>query len=112
MGEQQIDSEKLSLEVTRRAGCPSFDVIKMFAGTTAGDRAVLGEKITGWLAANGHLVVIDREITQSSDNEFHCVTVTLFCVFRPGIEKRTDFMRRHSDTTKPAKPDRSRSRSR
>jgi hypothetical protein len=84
----------------------------MFAGTTAGDRSVLGEKITGWLAANNHLVVVDREITQSSDNEFHCVTVTLFCTFRPGIEKRTDFMRRHSDATKPPTPDRSRSRPR
>ncbi len=106
MGEQENDSEELQVEVNRRAGCPNFDVLKVFAGTTAGDRAVLGEMITGWLAANSHLVVVDREITQSSDNEFHCLTVTLFCIFRPGIEKRTDFMRRHMDMTKPKRPDR------
>lgn len=97
MDERQADSGNLQSKVTRRHGCPNFDVVKMFAATKAKDREVLGETITGWLAANNHLVVTDREITQSSDNEFHCVTVTLFCSFHHGIDKRSDHMRRHAD---------------
>lgn len=56
-----------------------FDVVKVFSATKAVDREQLGEKITDWLARETNLHVVDKIVTQSSDSEFHCLTVTLFC---------------------------------
>jgi hypothetical protein len=39
---------------------------------------VMGEKITTWLKENPNVEIIDKEVTQSSDKEFHCLTITLF----------------------------------
>ena len=51
---------------------------KVFSATKARDRAALDERINDWLAANTDLDVVDLVITLSSDNEFHCLTFTLF----------------------------------
>ena len=51
--------------------------------TKAKDRDELGEHVTRWLRANGDLEVVDRTVMQSSDNEFHCLTVVLFYRTRP-----------------------------
>lgn len=55
-----------------------FTGVKVFSTTLARDREVMGEKITQWLKDNPNLEIVDKEITQSSDKEFHCLTVTLF----------------------------------
>ncbi len=55
-----------------------FDGIKVFSATKAKDREEMGEVITRWLDAHPGLVPIDREVTQSSDREFHCLTITIF----------------------------------
>jgi len=55
-----------------------FNGVMVFSATKARDRDELGEKITDWLRANPKAEVIDKAITQSSDNEFHCLTITLF----------------------------------
>ena len=55
-----------------------WDTVKVFCATKAKDREGLGERITAWLAANPQLRVADRVVTQSSDSEFHCLTITLF----------------------------------
>ncbi len=55
-----------------------FTGVKVFSTTLARDREVMGEKITQWIKDNPTLEIVDKEITQSSDKEFHCVTVTLF----------------------------------
>jgi len=55
--------------------------IKTFTGTKAGERSSLGEKATEWLEgqyAKAGFEVVDKIVTQSSDNEFHCLTITLF----------------------------------
>lgn len=52
--------------------------VKVFSATKAKEREELGEGITRWLRANADLEVVDRVVTQSSDNEFHCLTVVLF----------------------------------
>ena len=52
--------------------------VKVFSATKARDRAELGERITDWLRENPDLRVADRVVTQSSDSEFHCLTITLF----------------------------------
>lgn len=51
---------------------------KVFSATRAREREELGETITRWLRANPHVDIVDKIVTQSSDHEFHCVTVTLF----------------------------------
>ena len=57
---------------------PHFTGVKVFSTTLARDREVMGEKITTWLKDNPTLDIVDKEVTQSSDKEFHCLTVTLF----------------------------------
>jgi hypothetical protein len=57
---------------------PQFTGVKVFSTTLARDREVMGENITRWLKDNSGLEIVDKEVTQSSDKEFHCLTVTLF----------------------------------
>jgi folate-dependent tRNA-U54 methylase TrmFO/GidA len=55
-----------------------FTGVKVFSTTLARDRENMGENITKWIKENQHLEIVDREVTQSSDKEFHCLTITLF----------------------------------
>lgn len=55
-----------------------FNGVKVFSATKAREREELGEQITRWLKANPQLRLIDKVVTQSSDREFHCLTITLF----------------------------------
>lgn len=57
---------------------PQFTGVKVFSTTLARDREVMGENITRWIKENPTAEIVDKEITQSSDKEFHCLTVTLF----------------------------------
>lgn len=59
-------------------GVISFTGVKVFSTTLARDRESMGENITKWLKENSNLEVVDRVVTQSSDKEFHCLTITLF----------------------------------
>jgi hypothetical protein len=62
---------------------PVFTGMKIFSTTLARDREVMGETITRWLADNPLLEIVDKIVTQSSDKEFHCLTITLFYRERP-----------------------------
>lgn len=55
-----------------------IDGVKVFSATMAKQREELGTRITGWLRDNPGLEIVDRVVTQSSDAEFHCITITLF----------------------------------
>jgi len=59
-----------------------MDGIKIFSATKAKDRAKLGEEATRWLEAQKEadpsFHVVDKVVTQSSDQEFHCISITLF----------------------------------
>ncbi|MFZ5444794.1 MAG: hypothetical protein ACOZQL_32695 [Myxococcota bacterium] len=57
---------------------PQFTGVKVFSTTLARDREVMGENITRWLKDNPNIELVDKEVTQSSDKEFHCLTITLF----------------------------------
>ena len=59
-------------------GSVQFTGIKVFSTTLARDRETMGESITKWLKDNPGLEIVDRVVTQSSDKEFHCLTITLF----------------------------------
>lgn len=55
---------------------------KVFSATKARERRELGGRVTEYLkaAAQKGLAVHDKQVTQSSDSEFHCVTITLWMV--------------------------------
>jgi hypothetical protein len=55
-----------------------FTGVKVFSATKAREREELGETITRWLKSNVEIEVVDRVVTQSSDDEFHCLTIVLF----------------------------------
>ncbi len=55
-----------------------FTGVKVFSATKAKDREELGESISRWLQANADLEIVDRVVSQSSDSEFHCLTIVLF----------------------------------
>ena len=59
-------------------GAINFTGIKVFSTTLARDREAMGENITRWIKDNPNAEIVDKTVTQSSDKEFHCLTVTLF----------------------------------
>jgi hypothetical protein len=62
---------------------PIFSGMKIFSTTLARDREQMGDNITRWLHDNAQLEIVDKIVTQSSDKEFHCLTITLFYRERP-----------------------------
>ncbi len=55
-----------------------FTGVKVFSATKAKERELLGENVTNWLRNNPNCEVVDKIVTQSSDSEFHCMSITLF----------------------------------
>jgi hypothetical protein len=55
-----------------------FNGVKVFSATMVADRDQLGEKVSAWMANNSHLKVTDMVVTQSSDEAFHCIAITVF----------------------------------
>jgi hypothetical protein len=55
-----------------------FNGVKVFSATMVADRDQLGEKVTAWIASNQDKKVTDIVITQSSDEAFHCIAITVF----------------------------------
>lgn len=56
----------------------NFTGMKVFSTTLARDRENMGENITKWIVENPNLEIVDKVVTQSSDKEFHCLSITLF----------------------------------
>ncbi len=55
-----------------------FNSVKVFSATMVADRDQLGEKVTAWIAAHPEKKVTDLVVTQSSDEAFHCIAITVF----------------------------------
>ena len=55
--------------------------LKVFSATKARDREKLGELITDWIRTHPEYEMVDKVVTQSSDAEFHCLTITV--LYRP-----------------------------
>ena len=51
---------------------------KVFTATKAKDREELGEVLTRWIRNNPQAKILDKIVTQSSDSEFHCLSITVF----------------------------------
>jgi hypothetical protein len=56
----------------------NFTGVKVFSATKAREREDLGEQVTHWIRNNPNARIIDKIVTQSSDREFHCLTITIF----------------------------------
>ena len=57
---------------------PLFTGAKVFSATKAREREGLGETVTQWMREHPTLKIVDKIVTQSSDCEFHCFTITVF----------------------------------
>jgi hypothetical protein len=60
-----------------------FDAVMVFSATKQKDRDDLGDRVTRWLTENqGKVDIVDKVVSQSSDSEYHCLTITLFYRYR------------------------------
>ena len=55
-----------------------FTGVKVFSATKARERDELGTVITRWLRENPGIAIVDKDVMQSSDNEFHCLTIVIY----------------------------------
>ena len=56
----------------------AFNGVKIFSATVAQSRESLGDRVMAWLRADPARQVVDTVITQSSDEAFHCIAITIF----------------------------------
>jgi hypothetical protein len=59
-----------------------FTGVKVFCATKAKEREELGETITRWLQ-NANVEIVDKVVSQSSDSEFHCLSIVFFYREKP-----------------------------
>lgn len=57
-----------------------YNVVKTFSANVSKKRSALGDEVTKWIKENKDLVMVDAVVRQSSDREFHCITIVLFCI--------------------------------
>ena len=55
-----------------------FDGMVMFSATKHTERKEMGTSVTDWRKANASATIVEVRTLQSSDNEFHCVTIIIF----------------------------------
>jgi hypothetical protein len=55
-----------------------FTGVKVFSATMAHDREILGDKVMAWIQKNPSRQIIQTVVTQSSDQAFHCLAITVF----------------------------------
>lgn len=51
---------------------------KTFSATQYKARETLGDDVTAWIRENPQYKIVDKKVTQSSDSEYHCLSITLF----------------------------------
>jgi putative lipoic acid-binding regulatory protein len=56
-----------------------FNGVKVFAATVSPKREQLGDEVTHWLEnRQPNITVVDIVVRQSSDAEFHCLSIVIF----------------------------------
>ena len=63
----------------------AFNSVKVFSATMMNDRAKLGDTVTEWIQKNPHHNISEIIVTQSSDEAFHCLAMTVF-YFDPSVD--------------------------
>lgn len=56
-----------------------IEEVKVFSATKAKDREAIGERVTRWIDEHPSLGVLSAVVRLSSDRQFHCFTIVLFC---------------------------------
>ena len=54
-----------------------YEGVKVFSATKARERSELGDVVTAWIKKEKP-VIVDTVVRQSSDREFHCLSITVF----------------------------------
>lgn len=55
-----------------------YTAVHVFTATKAHDREQLGESVSRWLAGHPNLEPVHTVVTQSSDSQFHCLSIVVF----------------------------------
>jgi hypothetical protein len=55
-----------------------FNAVKVFSATKFDERSHLGEKVTAWINDRSEREIVEIVQTQSSDEAFHCLAITVF----------------------------------
>ena len=55
-----------------------YDAVKVFSATKAAEREALGDRVTQWLKDCSDVTVVDTQVRQSSDQQFHCLSIVVF----------------------------------
>ena len=61
-----------------------FDGGEVFSATMARTRDALSDRVTTWIRDHPQYECVDVVVTQSSDDGFHCLTLSLFYREREG----------------------------
>ena len=60
----------------------AFNGVQVFSATMVAQRQELGEKVTRWIEEAKRMrpgfQIVDIVVSQSSDDEFHCIAINLF----------------------------------
>ena len=56
-----------------------INLVKVFSATRMKDRESLGDAATNWIATNPGARIVKTVVLQSSDEEFHCLSIVFFC---------------------------------
>jgi hypothetical protein len=56
----------------------NFSGIKVFSATKAREREEISDRINEWITANRNIEILGKDVLQSSDNAFHCLTIVLY----------------------------------
>ena len=64
-----------------------WNAVKVFSATKWKEREDLGEKVTYWIGWS-RPEIVDKLVLQSSDSEFHCLTIVIFYKEKANEESR------------------------
>ena len=68
----------MDMHANERRVMKPYNGVKTFCATLAREREMLGDKVTAWIQGNPDKAIVGTVVTQSSDQEFHCLAITLF----------------------------------
>lgn len=57
----------------------SIRSVKVFSATMLRQRDALGQRVTEWIRDHPDIRIIRTVVAQSSDRQFHCLSIVLFC---------------------------------
>lgn len=74
-------NRQIKISVTRSEAVHSVPIselgVKTFSMSSQRDLPALGEVVTAWLRAHPQYQPVDRQVTQSSHDTHHCLTITI-----------------------------------